>query len=293
MLTSRKITSNFVKKEILDTFKKFFYLKPLMFWFLFFVGFGSIIFVFIYKLENTVIGYISYFLSAYAFIVTCLKVPKIYKGAYQHFDNIKFTNKLMHDVKYRSKVFLISGLIFNSLYVLLKGTYSIVYSSIWMLFTAVYYLIITIIKFFLLKNLDKKHEKKQEIKKYHQVGHLLLILNIVMFIMITYTIIKEKSFTYPGMLIYASTFYAFYTLTIAIINIFKYRKNHGLIFSAVKLLSLVSAIMSIYIAQTALLSTFGSDPKFAFLMNTLFGVIVIAFELAVSLYMIIVPCKNN
>ena len=69
------------------------------------VGYTSVIITLTLKYDNTVFGYISYILSFYALILTILKVPTLYKIIYKKLDNMKYTNKFLHEEDFRNDIY--------------------------------------------------------------------------------------------------------------------------------------------------------------------------------------------
>lgn len=250
------------------------------------VGYGSIIITFLYKLSNHFFGYISYFLSAYALIIFLIKVPKIYKKIYNTLNKIKCINKFMHDVSFRNIVNLYFGFILNIIYISYKFIIGIIFNSVWIGATAIYYLLLTSIKYYLLRNIKKETTYIKKIKIYKSVGILLLLLALLMGGMTISAIIGRKVIIYPGHTIYAVALYTFYNFIIAIISIFKYKKMYNPIFSSVKMISLSTASMSMFVLQFALLYTFGSDITFNLIMNSITGIAVILTTIFISIYMI-------
>lgn len=256
------------------------------------IGYGSVIATFLFGYNETPIGYITYILSAYALIITVIKIPKVYRGIYNFFDNIKFTNKLIHDQKYRNTVSLYFGVLFNVLYVSFKFISSFIYKSLWMGANAIYYLVITIIRFILLKTHRKNASKLENVKKYNLTGVLLLVLNVAMMGMIYQMVINNETYIYPGYMIYIITLYSFYNIITAIIDVIKYRKNEDDVFSSVKMLSLATATMSIFATQTALINMFGEEEDNRLLMNSITGTAVIVIVLGIAIFMIVNSSKK-
>lgn len=58
------------------------------------------------------------------------------------------------------------------------------------------------------------------------------------------------------------------------------------IFSSVKMISLVTACMSMLVLQTALISAFGDDENFGVMMNSITGIGVILSVISIAIYMI-------
>ena len=105
---------------------------------------------------------------------------------------------------------------------------------------------------------------------------------------------QNRGFVYPGLLIYAMAAYAFYAVTIAIVNIVKTRKHKSPILSAAKAINLVAAMVSILSLTTAMLSQFGGDddPMFRRVMTAATGGGVCTIVIAMAIYMIVRATKN-
>lgn len=250
------------------------------------LGFSSIVITFIYKLDNSVFAYISYVLSAYALILIVIKIPKLYRNIYKILNNIKWTNKLIHNRDYRDIVSMYLGVILNISYISYKFIIGIILKSLWMGVTAVYYLLLTSIRYFLLRNVKKDISYIKKVRIYRLVGILLFLLTITMAGMTVSTILGKKMISYPGHIIYVVALYTFYNFIIAIINLIKYRKMDNPIFSAVKMISLSTACMSMFVLQSALISAFGNDMNYALLMNSLTGTFVLLIVIGIAIYMI-------
>ena len=89
--------------------------------------------------------------------------------------------------------------------------------------------------------------------------------------------------------------YTFTTLTVAIINVIKYRKYDSPIYSASKAISLAAASVSIITLESTMLTTFGGETMDAFtqkLMLGLTGGAIAAFIIGMAIYMIVQSTKR-
>lgn len=95
-------------------------------------------------------------------------------------------------------------------------------------------------------------------------------------------------------LIGALAAFSFTAITVAIVNIVKYRKYHSPVWSASKALSFVAALVSMLTLEDAMLATFGQAEGEGFrqLMGGLSGAGVTAAVLAIAIYMIVVSTKK-
>lgn len=270
-------------KEIMN---RLLYPNAFVFILCFVIGFGSVIATFLLQLKNNVLGYISYILSAYALIITIVKLPNIYKKCYEKLDSMKYSNRFIHDTDFRNLVTLYLGFILNLMYIGYKFSIGIVFRSAWLGATAIYYLLLISIRYYLLRNIKKDISYEKKVRVYRLIGILIFLLTIVIAGMSMSIITGKKTTSYPGHIIYVVALYTFYNFVTAIINFVKYRKMYNPILSSVKMISLVTACMSMLVLQTALISAFGDDENFGVMMNSITGIAVILSVISIAIYMI-------
>lgn len=236
----------------------------------------------------------AYFFSAYTLTVLVFNVvPAIKKGKAIIHQN-PYTSRYLNEAELRARISLYTGLVINLIYALFKLSTGILYQSFWLGAVAVYYMILFLIRFILLRN-NRISEKRDspvsrrlhQLKSYRICGGLLFVLNIAMSGMIFQMIWQNKNYSYPGLIIYASAAYTFYRLTLAVINVFKFRKIDNPIFSAAKALDLAVAFMSLFALQTAMLTEFGGTDEFKRIMNAATGGAVSAFVFGMAVFMMI------
>lgn len=273
---------------------KLLYPNILIFILVLFVGYGSVIGVFILSLSDHWISYISYVLSAYALIITVPRCIKLTKWINKKLHSNKYTNRLLTDKDLKNNINLFSGTIFNIIYGLFKFIIGLIYTSLWSGATGGYYLILGMMKLSLTKHVIKKSDEEKQKIKYRNTGILMFLLNAAMVVMIILMLRHNQRVVYPGFIIFAQAAYTFYILTFAIINAIKYRHNHKLLISASKAINLVVAIMSMFILQIAMVNEFGNmnDMK---ILNILSGAVTSMATLGVAIYMLVNSrkLKNN
>ena len=83
--------------------------------------------------------------------------------------------------------------------------------------------------------------------------------------------------------------YSFYSIIIAIINVFKYRRHKSPVLSAAKAINLVAAMVSVLSLETAMLAQFGGNeaPGFRAVMTAATGGGVCTVVIAMAIFMII------
>lgn len=263
------------------------YPKPIFFILSLLIGFGSVIITFLLHFSHNLFGYISYLLSAYSLIIVVVKIPSIYNKSYEKINNMKYAHKFIHDVAFRNEIILYVGFIFNLLYITYRFVIGIVFHSIWVGATAAYYLLLVSIRYYLLRNIKKEMIYEKKFRIYRLVGIFIFLLTIAMAGMTTSMIIGNKTISYPGHIIYIVALYTFYNFVVAIINFIKYRKMNNPILLSVKMISLVTACMSMFVLQVALISAFGSDENYELLMNSITGMVVLLIVICISIYMVV------
>lgn len=245
--------------------------------------------------------YFSYLYSAYTLVVVILNIKKFYRFlrkkiiAGQLFVKVRdrlckveTIDRYFHDKRFKSQIHLYLSVGINGIFIVIKLREGIRYHSLWFISFAVYYILLIMIRFFLLTQFRKKYDMVYEYRVYRSVGCFLMILNLVLTGIIIQTIVKNVATVYKGNVIYASALYSFYLIITAIVNIVKYRKYHSPILSSVKVINLFTACVSILMLQTTMIATFGTaGGHFMRLMNTITGICEVTIILLISTFMII------
>lgn len=193
-------------------------------------------------------------------------------------------DKYLHDKAYRGSVGIYQGMTINLAYGVFRGTVGVIYSSAWLISTAVYFLILGFMRMGLA--LSRKRGGDEN-KSYRRTAWFLLLLDIPLGGMILLMIRTEAGIIYPGYTIYAAAAYTFYMLTLSIINMVKFRRIGSPILSAAKALSFVAALVSILGLQNALIAAFSQKTvEYRIMMNTLTGTGLYIAVIAISIYML-------
>lgn len=180
-------------------------------------------------------------------------------------------NRYTHDPAFRGSVNLCRGMAVNFLYVLFRVTVGIRYTSVWFVSMAIYYLVLGILRLMLIVCYRRRSAEK-EWACYRRTAWLLFLLNIPMGGMIVLMVWTDAGYSYPGYVIYLSAIYTFYTMTMSVVNLVKYRKLGSPILSAAKVLHFIAALMSVLGLQTAMIAQFSDgDETFRKTMNAATG----------------------
>ena len=254
----------------------------------------GLLYAFVYPNANMVFSYFAYTISAYSLILVCVKIPIVIRWIQNKLYKNKYTAMYLTKREFRQYMSLRMGFCMNVCYAFLKLWLGVYYRSVWIITIGFYYIVISSMRFLIIRGEkkiqtynNKMSERLYALKVYRFTGMLMFILNIAVTGLVILMIVENKSYTYPGFLIYASAAYAFYCFVVAVINMRRYRKLENPSLSAAKMLSFCCALMSILALQTAMISTFGSGSVFfARYMNSFTGTIVCAVIFGMAIYMV-------
>lgn len=285
--------------------KKMFFLPPLPTVLLSLFGYGFVLAVAVFSIQNPIAQYASYIASAYALIITVtgLVYFKTATGGIRKFvsghplmkklQSTEVGEKYLTDIRFRAGISLYQGFFINLLYIVMKLISGIVYRSTWFIALAVYYSLLAVMRFLLVRHVSVRDEAL-ELRRYRLCGFMLLFMNQALAVLVIFMVHQNKGFDYPGLLIYAMALYAFYAVIISIVNVVKTRKHKSPILSAAKVINLVAAMVSILSLETAMLAQFGGDddPLFRKAMTAATGGGVCTIVIVMAVYMIWRSNKN-
>lgn len=287
-------------KRFVRILRKIFFLPPLPTVLTAIFGFGFVLAVAIFKIEIPALQYLSYLSSAYALTVTVTGFPSMIRAVRKAVSEnpltlrlmkIPFVKRYFDNPIFKARVSLYLGLLINLAYIFMKLISGIYYRSLWLIALAVYYILLAVMRIFLV-GYDIRHKFGEnlsyELRRYRLIGILLLVMNLSLMIIVVLVVKQNKGFEYPGLLIYAMAAYAFYSVTLAIINIVKAGKHGSPAVSAAKAINLVAAMVSMLSLTTAMLAQFGGndDAEFRGIMTGSVGGGVCVLVLGIAGFMI-------
>lgn len=258
-----------------------------------------LIYTFMYEEDDSLIAYISYMLSTYSLIIVCARMTRIPK------ENIKaalhrnvYIHRYLTDIPFKTHVSLYLSLALNLIFAALKMFYGVRYQSVWFGTLAVYYIMLAVMRFLLLRHINRNAIGKElisELQHYRLCGIILLLMNIALCGVVILVVKKNESFNYAGYLIYVVAMYAFYSVISATRDVVKYRKYNSPVMSASKSIKLVTALVSMLSLETAMLMQFDvgqNSPTFRKTMTAATGGGVCAIVLVIAVYMIVRSAKQ-
>ncbi|MBO5208854.1 MAG: hypothetical protein J6B68_05855 [Lachnospiraceae bacterium] len=241
-----------------------------------------------------IVAYISYFVSAYTLTVVCARMPGIFKRVKRGLYSNRYANRYLTEKELRIRISLYGGLLLNIAFAIFKVIMGVLYQSKWLFAMAGYNTILSVMRFVLvyrdqinLHNESDYERKMQGLHSYKVCGWLMILLNSAISVIVMIVVFGNQTIAYPGYMIYAIAAYAFYCLTMAIINLVKYWHRENPIFSAVKRIGMAKALVSIFTLQVAMLTQFGNsgsnDNRMA---NAMTGIAVCVFITVMAVLML-------
>lgn len=235
----------------------------------------------------------SYVLAFYTLSIWCIRMPKIIR----YWKNFKTENKYarlwLGDVQLRMKVTLTGNVIWNGAYAALQLGLGIYHRSPWFYSLAGYYFCLALMRFFLAKHTVRHkpgEEMRQELVYYRICGWIFLVMNLALSGMMLYMIHENRMVRHHEITTITMAAYTFTSLTMAIINVVRYRRYNSPVFSASKAISLAAACVSMLTLESTMLVTFNNQEMTAqtrTLFLALSGGAVSLFIITMAIYMIV------
>lgn len=262
---------------------------------------AALVYVFLEGLTEASVAYAIYVISFYTLSVLSIffaeVLPKRYRQIKEKIYANPIGNRYLTDAAFKTHMSLYASLAVNLLYVGVNLLSWILYGSAWFVVLAVYYVILSVMRFLLIRYVRSNELGKNrlgELRRAKLCSYILLLLNFVLTGAVMMILYENKGFEYHGILIYVMASYTFYITIHAIVNLVKYRKYRSPVMTTSKIISLSAALVSMLSLETAMLSQFGGDmaPETRWLMVALTGAGVSIIVITMSVYMIVQTTKE-
>lgn len=176
--------------------------------------------------------------------------------------------------------FAILCLVGNMAFALYHLIFGIFAKSLWMLTLGMYYLILSIIRFFVLRT------KKSPYIATRFTGIMLIILAIPLLGSTVLSVIRDRGYNLHMIIMIAMAAYAFTKVTIATVNLIKSRHGTDAKYMMLRNISFADALVSIFALQRSMLVSFeGMSGGEIQIMNACLGcgVCIMVFLLGLNL----------
>lgn len=237
----------------------------------------------------TVAGYV---LAFYTTAVWAVRVPRIIRFFKTFKEENKYTRVWFENHRLRINVILCGNVLWNGGYGVLQLCLGAYHGSDWFYAAGTYYLLLALIRFFLVRHTlrcEPGKEQRKEHRYYRGCGWALLLMNIALSGMIFFTIRENRVTEHHEITTIAMASYTFTALTLAVVNLFRYRKYHSPVISAVRAVSLTAACVSMLSLENTMLATFDSGEmadRTRRLFLSLSGGAISFLIVAIAIYMI-------
>ena len=170
-----------------------------------------------------------------------------------------FFERIKIDTAFRIKIFLRLSFIFNIAYSVFLFVVGQIYSSKWFLVTSIYYGLLSVARIFVYLHISPQKQLVSKIKTMRACGCFLLSINLVFSTMMFILIYGNQHVKHHEITVITLATYTFSSLTMAIINSIKHLRRNDYLQSCAKVISLISAIVSIVTLTNTMLCTFGES----------------------------------
>lgn len=147
-------------------------------------------------------------------------------------------------------------LLWSLAYALLQLGMSLRHGSYWFGSLAVYYAILTALRWMLLRRRGRDSRLRQ-LRTYRACGAVLLAMTLALALMIFFMVYWNRTFRHHEITTIALATYTFTTLTLAIIQAVSARRRRSPLPAAAAAIQLAAACVSVLTLETTMLTTFG------------------------------------
>lgn len=243
-------------------------------------------------LQNIFFGCLGTFFFYAVYLFAAFGIKNIKRFINYLRKRISWFDKLLNDYNYRTIFNAAWAFIFVFIFSIYNAILGIVYHSVWYISISIYYFLLMIVRFILVKNgylLEKQQveiniKEKKMAKIYFKSGVYLFLIDLVLIVPITMLVYFQKKVNFPDWIAIGMAAYTFYKLIIAIFNFIKTRKNSHLIIKGLRTINFTDAMVSLLTLENTLILTFSTEKSESlFILGAVLGfvIIVLCFLLAI------------
>lgn len=241
--------------------------------------------------SNHPLSIAAYALSFCALMLLCLRVPQMVCFVRRCCEGSPFCMRYASDVQFRMRITLTFSFGWNGVYALFQLILGLAYRSAWFYAMAGYYLLLTLLRLRLLRQLQMSapgSSPRTEWRIYRLCGIGLLLMNLSLLIFLLCFVFRLREVHHHEIVTIAMAAYTFFTVVLAACGVLRYRRYESPVLSAAKAVSLASALVSLLALENTMLSTFHeeTEPLFRRLMLVCSGAGISLCILSMAGYMI-------
>ena len=157
----------------------------------------------------------------------------------------------------------------------------LVTSSWWLLTLGSYYLVLTVVRFVVLRS----KSKERFVTKF--TGWMLILLSIPLFGTVILSVVRDRGHERHMIVMIAMAVYAFTKITLATINLIKARRSTSATLVTLRNISFADAFVSIFALQRSMLVSFdGMSEVEIVIMNAILGSVVCVIVILLGLNLV-------
>lgn len=246
------------------------------------------------RLEETSPVWIgSYVLAFYTLVIVCVRVPKVARSIGTFKRENKYIQFWSNDPRLRMNITVGGSVLWNGAYAALQLGLAIYYRSAWLYSLAAYYATLAAMRCSLVWHTLRYtpgEQMQQELVRYRTCGWVFLLMNLALSGVMFYRIYENRFVQHHEITTIAMATYTFAMLTVAIVNVVRYRKYNSPVLSSAKAISLAAACVSMLTLESSMLASFNKgtlSQKTIRIFLALSGGAVSAFIVGMAVYMIV------
>lgn len=237
------------------------------------------------KYRSNIFSFIAYTITVYVFLIVIAEIPKVLIQTKTRIMGEGKSTCIIFSKETRTKLALYFGWLLNLLYAAFKMLVSVVYNSFWFSTEAIYYLMLGVIRFTLVKFEKEENNIILEWKAFRLCGCLMLIVNLLITVIIIVSIYNHKVYNYSDVILYASGIYTVYRLLSSLVQMTAFRKTNRPVLSAAKGINISASALSLFTFFSTLINYSGKLDYNKTI--TIIAVLVCGIIISVSVFMII------
>lgn len=247
--------------------------------------------------ESDILRIPLYVFSFYALVVLCLRLPGLFAAVQRFRRENRYYQRYATDVQLRMNISLFGAFLYNGAYAAFQLALGLYHHSAWFYAMAGYYFLLAAMRLMLGQHM-RAHlpgkEKQTEWQKYRLCGVGLALMNLTLSVVVLYFVRHLRVIHHHPITVIAMATYTFGALTLAIVNVIRYRRYLSPACSAAKGLSLAAASVSMLSLENAMLTAFSAADKTLFrqIMLGASGAAAAMVILGIALYMIVHATKS-
>lgn len=261
------------------------------------VAYTALIAVFATSSEREWFSYVAFLLSAYALAIDIACLPELVPRMKRTYRSLmascwavrlirksQIGRRFLDDPGFRQLATLAVSTLYGIAYAAFSGFVGIAFLSAWFISVSVYYLLLAAIRAYIFISFRKELPDALAWARAKTVAYLLLALDVPMSGMCIMMVVQDTSYNYPEYVIYLLALYTFTSVVASSFGLIKSKRTDDALCASTRTVSAVSALMSVLVLQTSMISHFSTDGEgYRMLMNSITGAFVITLSACLGL----------